>query len=163
MSDVCSKLHGQLEVHGHPEGRWQPAHRLVRSAHSHEHHRGLLRSRLPERPERDVCRKVGGVVPPLPLTQPETLSQSELTTYHASHWLGLQLLTDKKKKSLCPHWPNVALMQRAWLPANSLSASSLWSWMCCGGNVFFLQVLTSWFVLMNVVRVVSTLHCRCLG
>lgn len=79
-----SQLHGQLEVHRHPEGRRQPTHRLLGSAHGHEHHRGLLHSHLSERPERDVSRKVGGVVhlrgthPPHPT--PLNPSQSELTT-----------------------------------------------------------------------------------
>lgn len=80
-----SQLHGQLEVHGHPEGRRQPAQRLSGSAHSHEHHRGLLCSRLSERPERDVSRKVGGVVHqrgthPPPKTEP--VRTDNLTTPH---------------------------------------------------------------------------------
>lgn len=84
-----SQLHGQLEVHGHPEGRRQPTHRLIGSAHGHEHHRGLLHSHLSERPERDVSRKVGGVVhlrgthpPPPPLSEPQPIRTDNLTTPH---------------------------------------------------------------------------------
>lgn len=77
---LLSKLYGQLEVHGHPEGRRQPAHRLLGSAHGHEHHRGFLCSHLSERPERDVCGKVGGVVPPPPKTEP--VRTDNLTTPH---------------------------------------------------------------------------------
>lgn len=80
-----SQLHGQLEVHGHPEGRRQPTHQLIGSAHGHEHHCGLLRSHLSERPERDVSRKVGGVVHlcgthPPPKTEP--VRTDNLTTPH---------------------------------------------------------------------------------
>lgn len=98
----CSKLHGQLEVHRHPEGRRQPAHRLVWSAHSHDHHSGLLCPRLPERPERDVCRKVGGVVRLPPLTQPkpepvrtDNLPCLTLTWTAAAHWQTSRAHTDQ--------------------------------------------------------------------
>lgn len=80
-----SQLHGQLEVHGNPEGRREPSHWLIGSAHSHEHHRGLLSSYLSERPERDVCRKVGGVVHPRgthPPPKPEPVRTDNLTTPH---------------------------------------------------------------------------------
>lgn len=82
---LLSQLHGQLEVHGHPEGRRQPTHRLIGSAHGHEHHRGLLCSHLSERPERHVSRKVGGVVHPCgthPPPKTEPVRTDNLTTPH---------------------------------------------------------------------------------
>lgn len=82
---LLSQLHGQLEVHGHPEGRRQPTHRLIRTAHGHEHHRGVLRSHLSERPERHVSRKVGGVVHPCgthPPPKTEPVRTDNLTTPH---------------------------------------------------------------------------------
>lgn len=119
-------------MHRHPEGRRQSTQRLIWSAHSHEHCGGLLCSHLPERPERDVCRKVGGVVHLTPLTQPHPSQNWQLTMPHTD-WDCSCSLTN----FLGPHWPNVALMQRAWLRAFRLSAPSLWSWMCCGVFLFF--------------------------
>lgn len=84
-------------MHRHPEGRWQPSDRFFWSAHSDEHGGGLLCSDLPERPERDIRRKVGGVVRVTPLTQTDPVqpnpNQSELMTPNASHWLGLDAAT----------------------------------------------------------------------
>ena len=135
-------------MHRHPEGRRQSTQRLIWSAHSHEHCGGLLCSHLPERLERDVCRKVGGVVNLTPLTQPHPSQNWQLTMPHTD-WDCSCSLTN----FLGPHWPNVALMQRAWLRAFRLSAPSLWSWMCCDGLLFFLFVF---FFLINCTNACYT-------
>lgn len=141
-----SKLHGQLEVHRHPEGRWQPADWLLWSAHSHEHHSGLLSPCLSECPERDVRRKVGGVVrlPPLtPGPKTPTPVRTDNLTMPRIDWLGLKVSLTNFQEA---HWPNVALLQRAWLTAYCLITPTLCSSTCCVCVWFFFFFSPIWVI-----------------